>query len=521
MCAAITRWVEYNITSSGVAGDGNGQEGLGTRGYSLASSSVGDTFSVAAGNNRLTFAIDGASDFVILTSGTNLDPRFIARDISEKIHNLGKNNDGFDQAQCYWENNAFKLYSGTCGTGSSAVVTSGTSSAHLNLGYGVPTEAAGLVHSFKTAPGNAYNSGTKGLTISGTYNGFFDETYRIVMNKEVSIIAPSKGGTNNYLGTISTGGVYNSSTGNNVTYTISINAGNGTSMGAGTGFVPTMSWTTTGNVDNGGPVELLYSDYFYNLGTKGLMVKFTEGVFNTCGPAWTIVCNQVQYVEGSSTQAGAGTAKYVWGSNRGDDAASAITASETSFTQLGSRGLYIKFIGSGNFTVGDEFWVVCTPPQPQSYVVDNLSYGNVTVSTESPVKCVLFEIMSGAVEISTVKFGLQSNGSFTHHNENNSDTKFRFGTVGPRNNAGTAPRNGLEWRTSVTAADITGASPPTYLYAIDENLAAVSDADNSESIGASNVMGMMADPIFLNVKLGTSEVGANSTINYRVYFDYS
>lgn len=521
MCAAITRWVQYNIASYGVAGDGNGQEGLGTRGYALATASVDDAFSIGSSNNRLHFAIDGVTDYVVLASGTNLDPRFVARDLTEKIHNLGRNDDGFDQAVCVWENNKFKLYSGTCGTSSSVSVVSGTNTAHLTLGYGTKSEVSGLVHSYKASPGNAYNSGTKGLTVSGTYNGLFDEVYRVVMNKEVSIQAPVKGGSNSYTGTITTGGVYNSSTAFNVVYTISIDVTNGPSMGAGTGNVPTMSWVTTSNVDDGGPVELLYPNYWYNVGTKGLMVKFTDIAFNTCDPAWTITCNQVQYVEGSNGQAAAGTAKYVWGSDRGDDAAVALTASETEFTRLGSRGVYIKFLGSGNFTAGDEFWVICTPPQPQSYDISNLSYGNVTVSTESPVKCVLFEIMSGAVDISTVKFGLQSHGTFNHHNENNADTKFRFGTVGPGNNAGTSPFNGYEWRTNVTSTDLTGVSPPTYLYAIDENLAVVSDADNSEAIGASNLRGMCADPIFLNIKLGASEVGANSNINYRIFFDYS
>jgi hypothetical protein len=181
----------------------------------------------------------------------------------------------------------------------------------------------------------------------------------------------------------------------------------------------------------------------------------------------------------------------------------------------------VRFTGTNNFTAGDEFYVICTPPQPQSYNITNLNYGNVTVSTESPVRAVAFEIMSGAVEISTVKFGLQSKGSFQHHNAGNSDTKFRFGTVGPGNVAGAAPIDGLEWRTSVAAADISSDTPPAYLFATKQNLSVVSDADSSESIGVSTYAGLCADPIWLNVKLGSSEVGANSTINYRIYFDYS
>jgi hypothetical protein len=512
--SATTRWVLYAISETGVAGTGGGTNwGRGTRGYSFATASVGDSFNIGTTNNRLYLKIDGApaSPYgLTLASGTALDPRFIAKDITEKMHNAGQATTAWDQAQCVWDDNQFKLYSGTLGSSSSIAVSSGTNTAHLELGWGTKSEVGGSA----TSNANADNY----ISVSGTYNGFFDEIYHIVVNKEVSIGTPSKDGSNSYTGTISTGGVYNWNT--LITYTLSISTTNGTTMGAGTGNVPTLSWTSTGNVDDGGPIELLYADYWYNVGTKGLMVKFTDAVFNTCNPAWTIACAAVQYAEGSNTSAPIGTAQFVWGSNRADDAASAVTSS-TSWTQLGSRGLYVKFTGSANLTAGDEFFIIGTPPQPSSYDITNLNYGNVTVSTESPVKAVLFEILSGAVAIDTVKFGLQNHGNFDHHGEGNSDTYFRFGTVGPGNTAGTSPIDGCEWRTNVTAGDISSDTPPSYLYATKEALAVVADADSSEAIGTSTFAGMVADPIWVNIKLGTSEVGANSTILYRLYFDYS
>jgi hypothetical protein len=211
----------------------------------------------------------------------------------------------------------------------------------------------------------------------------------------------------------------------------------------------------------------------------------------------------------------------MWSSSRGDDATSVLTTSDTAFTRLGTRGVYIKFTGSGNFLAGDDFFVICKPPQPSSYDITNLNYGNVTVSTESAIKCVMFEIMSGGVEMSTVKFGLQSDGTFSHHDTGNSDTEFHFGTIGPGNNSGANPVDGKEWRVSVTSSDIGSDTPPAYLYATAEDLAVVADADNSETLGASHYMGMVADPIYLGIKLGANEVGANSSINYRLYFDYS
>jgi len=525
--SATTRWCEYNTTASGYAGDGDGQACKGTRAFVRADASVGDSFDIGSSNERLHFSIDGVGGpYVTLVSGTDLDPRFVARDITEKIHNLSKNDPAFDQAQCVWENNKLKLYSGSIGSGTSVTVASGTKTAHVELGFASKTETGGAAATNQTtASGNSYNGG---ITISGTYSGFFDETYRVIISKGsngtgANIGTPSKGGGNSYTGSITTGGVFNYT--GDVSYVVSIDVTNGTTMGGGTGNVPTMEWTSTGSADDSSAaVELLYPNYWYKVGTKGLMVKFTDAVFNTCDPAWTIQCTYCQYVDAASVQGGAGTAKYVWGSTRGDDwtvDGTAIVTSESAFTRLGTRGIYIKFTGSNNFKAGDEFYIIATPPQPQSYSITNLNYGNVTVSTESAVKCVIFEIMSGAVEMDTVKFGLQSHGSFAHHDQGSNDTKFRFGTVGPANTAGTGDIDGLEWRYNVTAADIDSDTPPSYLYATKEDLAVVADADSSENIGNSNYMGMVSDPIFVNIKLGASEVGANSTINNRVFFDYS
>ena len=516
--SATTRWCLYDTSAAGDAGLG-GTEGLGTRkGYIATGASDTDTFNIGSGNNRLhvTFNNVAGTPYITLVSGTDLDPRFLARDITEKLHFLGMGG-GMDHAQCVWENGQFVLYSGSLGSGSSVTVVSGSNTAHLELGWGSKTEVGGA------AANNTYDGG---ITVSGTYNGFFDETYKIVVNKENPIQTPTIGGSNSYTGTITTGGAYNYVT-SAVTYTLNIDITNGTTMGGGTGGVPKMSWTTSaGGDDSDGPVELLYPNYWYNVGTKGLMVKFTDAVFSSCSPgtpAWTIVCNQIQYVEGSNATAAAGTAMYFYGSNRGDDAATAITCLDDDITQLGSRGLYIKFVGTSAdlFAAGDEFFVLCKPPQPTSYNITNINYGNVTVSTESAVKCVVFEIMSGAIEISTVKFGLQSHGTFDHHNEGSTDTYFRFGTVGPGQTSGSSPIDGLEWRANVVAADIDSDTSPAYLYATKENLAVVSDADDSETIGSSGYMGMTSDPIFVNVRLGSSEIGSNSTINKRIFFDYS
>lgn len=512
--AAITRWVQYNVSSTGTAALGGGtQAGRGTRGKIIATASTDGLFDIGSNNNRIYVGIDGddpALTYITLASGSSLDPRFVAKDITEKLHNLGKSTEGYNRAQCVWENNQFRIYSGGLGSASSVVVTSGTNTAHLELGFGTTTASGGL------ATANSHNAG---ITVSGTYRGFVDEIYRIIVNRDVNIGTPSKGGGNTYTGTITAGGTFNY--GSTVTYTLTISTAGGTTMGGTLVTVPTMSWTSTGSVDDGGPVALVYPNFWYKVGTKGLMVKFTDAVFNTCNPAWTIQCSAVTEASAGNASAPKGTAKYIWGSSRGDDASEALLSSDGGFTRLGSRGLNIRFDGTNNLTAGDEFYVVCSPAQPQSYDITSLNFGNVTVSTESPLRAVMFEIMSGAVEISTVKFGLQSHGTFAHHDAGNNDTKMRFGTAGPGNKAGVSPTNGYEWYPDITAADISSDTPPSYLYLTREDLAVVSDADSSQTIGTSAFAGMCADPIWLNIKLGASEVGANSTINYRIYFDYA
>lgn len=537
---AVTRWVEYPIDGVGsvsVASQGNG--GVGQRGFAPAEAATDkDMFNIGAGNNRLYVNIDGDSTgtYVTLVSGVDLDPRFVARDITEKLHNLGKGDTGYDYAQCVWHNNQLRLYSGTLGQDASVAVVSGTSTAHLELGWGsyVPTGGTNdnLTGEHNDEGGTGYDGG---IVVSGTYNGFFDEEYTIVITNEATIGTPVKGGSNAYTGTITAGGIFNFST--DVTYTIFINTqdganGGGTTMGGGFGNVPLMTWTSSDSNNDGSPyaVDLLYPNYWYRVGTRGLMVKFTDAVFNHCPDvgnfAWTIACDASDYAYSSNTFGAPGYAYYGWGSTRGDDSAGDVVQSVAydsgTTSRLGSRGLEIGFTSGDGLHAKNEFRVVCKPPQPKSYDITNLNYGNVTVSTEAPVKSVIFEIMSGAIEMSTVKFGLQSHGTFEHHNENNTDTFFRFGTVGPGSTSGSNPQDGIEWYQNVSSPDHIGNdTPPSFLYATKANLTVVSDADDSESIGSSSFMGMTADPIWLNIKLGASEVGANSTINYRIFFDYS
>jgi len=534
MCAAITRWVSYDITASGIATGGD----PGTRGYSIGTADldIDPGIDIGPTTNRLHLAIDGlAGNYITLCSGSGLDPRFVAKDITEKMHTLHADpgTEGWKQAICTWENitiagshtkrNRFVIRSGLLGSSSEVIVASGTNDARDVLGFTTKSESGGVV----TPDGKAGYTFTGEVIIGGAYYGFFDEVYKIVAcrgNDAVNNIGtPSKGGSNTYAGTMTTGGIFNHTS--DTQYVIEIDATNGQTMGAGTGQVPMMKWTSTGSDGQTDDTELLYPNYWYKVGSYGLMVKFTDATFISIDPAWTIQCYKPDYVSGSDATAAVGTAQYMWSSDRGDDSAAAVTTQSGSYTALGTRGLTIQFTGGAgsNLGAGDCYYVICSAPRPSSgdAGITSLNYGNVTVSTESDLKAVMFEVTSGAVEMNTVKFGLQNHGSFSHHDAGNSDTYFRFGTVGPGvGNTGSSPA-GTEWWPNLLATDIDSDSPPTYLNATEDNLPMVATADASEAVGSYPLKGMTSNPMWVNIRLGASETGANSSINMRLYFDYS
>lgn len=519
--AAVIRWVKYDTTAVGAAGDGRSAGCVGTRAGEVGVGSVNaDGITIGPTTNRLYVNIDGftpAGSYITLYSGSLLDPRFIARDITEKLHNVDTGDERWANATCLWESglwpttteadNRFRIYSGSLGSASSVTVaTSGTNSAHTILGFATKKTIPGVANS------NTY-SGT--ITISGTYTGLFDEVYTIFASNEADNGIGALDDANIvYGGTATVGGLYTGTSDDE--YTITITVPGGTAMGAGTGNVPLMRWTSTNGDDMGAGeyVELLYPLHWYKVGTKGVMIKFTDAVF--AAGYFTLPVTHTDHTDGANPNGALGTAQYIYSSNRGDDSAAPITTSPTGYTALGTKGLSIKFSTANNLYARDVFYVLCAGPlpgAPANYNITSLNYGNVTVSTDSDVRSVMFEVESGAVELSTVKFGLQSHGTFSHHKENNADTHFRFGTVGPGN-----PKSGYEWRQNVTYDDLDDDLAPAYLYAIDKSLAVVSTADNSETVGN---FGLTADPVWLCVHLGSSETGANSTINYRLYFDYN
>lgn len=541
---AVSRFVEFSVTAqtfaTGVSTDSTSK---GTRGFSRGTNlgAGDDSFTITKDvNDQLQITINSVGPEVItLSSGTDLDPRFIARDIEFRIHEANSD-DSFKFAQCNWRNgsngvapvgtnaeNSFILYTGKLGNNGTnnfaSVGNPGTRDARATLGWDTQSTAAGNDYS------TLYPGGWTGsVTVSGAYGGQFDDHYTLqISDKETVADATAVGSPTYNVGNLTTGGLYHSAT--DTTYTFVIDTTNGSTMGAGSLNVPQISWTSTPVTDNGGPIELLYPDYFYDIGSLGLRAKFADAVFGNADQ-FQVVCSGATIVGNSAAP---GTATYIFDSWLGDSSKahniSPKLTSTASANQIGTRGVTASWQATGTLTEGETYEVNCRGPQPSTEPVTQLNFGNVTVSTNSPVRTVWFEIIAGAVSMSTVKFSLQSDGTFQHHDQGDNDTEFHFGTAGagqPAPGSGAQSNNQEEFAVDtastgrILATDIDSDTPPNYLFATKQDLAVVNSADNAEDIG--NFQGaLVSDFIWLAIKLGANETGANSTINYRMFFDFS
>jgi hypothetical protein len=499
-----------SVTSSDTADPGS-SNGRGTIGFAESNTTAPDTLTIQEGvNDEINFTVDGVGpNLITLTSGTDLDARFIARELNFKMKQII----GVDFTSVEYINNKYRIYSGTMGPSSSMSTAAGTNDVAADLELDFPNTTNGVAND---------NSGTYTgtMSVSGVYTGQFDDIYTLIIAETHPVGNAVAGGGNTYAGSATTAGDWNVSGSGTETYTITVDGSTNPTMNGGTGNVPVMTWTSSGsgiagNDNDATGVELLYSDYFYEVGTKGLRVKFSDAPFGS-SDTFTVTCTTA-----SGGVDPVGTAEYHWSSLQEGKSSSATTTTVTpGGSRIGTRGVEVSFSSGSNLTAGDEFRIICSGPQPTTLGVTTLNYGAVTVSTYSPVKAVWFELMSGATILSNTKFGLQSHGTAQHHLTGSNDSLFSFGTAGKGTPAGTNPEIQTEWRTSVEASDISSDTPPDYLSATEDNLSEVSTADASESVGVGSGQ-MVSDFIWLAVKLGANESGANPSIVYRMFYDFS
>jgi len=247
---AVSRFVEFSVNAQTFATGSSTDSGgaaFGTRGFSRGTGlgSGDDTFSVTLNvNDQLKTNINGVGDETItLSSGTDLDPRFVARDIEFKLHSANSD-EAYKFAQCNWRNggggtnadNSFIIFSGRLGNNGGSndvnITSPGSRDARTTLGFDTVVEQAGIDFA-TTFPTSTY---TGAVTVSGSYGGQFDDFYTIMIAEAETVANPTAGGGNTYTGTSSTGGLYTDTSDD--TYTVTIDTTNGSTMGAGSGNVP-------------------------------------------------------------------------------------------------------------------------------------------------------------------------------------------------------------------------------------------------------------------------------------------
>lgn len=539
---AIPRWVEMYTNSSGIglsaylnAGHTHSyMYGRGTPAALHGSMPSSIPITITSANSDLLVTMnDGlaaSSKTFTLASGTNLDPRVIARDITDKMHReYPVNTPIWTQAYCLWWGTGFEIRTGIAGANASVKVDYTSNSAASTLGFTHGTTAYGSdnlrLYNGGVAAGNkTTNTWSGSMSVSGTsFASAWDEYTVVAVNSDAGTgqgtasITTHASGT--YPGTVTLGGVYNHTTSTTYHLTVSV-SGSASYMNGIKDAVPVMNWYSDvggGDTTSSGSIQLLYPNYPYPLGNKGLWVKFSNAPFSYPGDAWQIQASGIVTPVGFDYQWGSAMRKVIWSSLRGDtEWTQQDTATFNNYFRIGRKGLYVSANQDYNVAPGDTLRFRLPGPVPYRFDITSINLGNITVTTASRVFAVRFDLIGGAVELTNVKFSLLDNGGMGYHDGVN--TQFYFGTVGAGQPAVNSNYD-VEWWNQVNTSDMT-TPKPDYLYSIDENLTEVSTADDSKTVGIDPFDSLVSDYIYAAVRLGADESG-QKTVVYRCYFDYT
>jgi hypothetical protein len=463
-----------------------------------------------------------------LASGVNLDPTVVARDITDRMHReYPTNTPIWTQAQCHFWNNAFELQAGIAGVNASVTVNYTANSAASALGFTHGTTAYGsdnnrLHGGIITAGNKTTNTWSGSMSVSGTsFAGAYDVYTVMAVNSDsganqgtAEILTHASG---SYPGTLTLGGVYNH--GDYTTYHITVTVSGSSSYMTGVkGSVPVLSYYGIGgDTTSSGNIDLLYPNYPYPIGEKGLWAKFSNAPFSYPGDAWSIKASGVLTPSGYNYQWGSAMRKVIWSSLRGDtEWTQQSTATFGNYFRVGRKGIYISANQDYSVAPGDMLYIRLPGPVPYRYDISSVDLGNITVTTASRVFPIRFDLIGGAVELTNVKWSLLNNGGMGYHDGTN--TRFPYGTVGAGQPAVNTDYD-VEWWNDTNVQDLTPPKPD-YLYEVDNNLTVVSTADDSKTIGIDPFEGLISDYIFNAVQLGADESG-QKTVIYRCYFDYT
>ncbi len=449
----------------------------GTFGYTKSEEIDFNWLTITSDNDLLTIDKDGVLYEVTLPQGKALNPFYVAHRISQQLK---------PHASCEFVNNSFIIWSDDVDDDISVFTSPyNDNDATIVLGFGSPTTVAG------TSVTNTYSGN---VSASGTYTGLSDDIYWIVVSGN-SITSVTPGSNNVYQGSVTVAGAYRATT--NTTYTITIDTTNGNIAEAGIGYVPTFSVSSTDTDDSPTDKAILVYNAWYEIGDKGLRIKFSEHPFGH-NDTFQIDCLAPQTADGTNNTANEIAAKFVVMSLDGINT-SPVTL--ISGNLLLPKGITISFT-SGTFEKGDLFVLKAYPDNFEE--VNDLRLGIVDVGYRTDWKPARLIIKEGMMRFRFCKVGRLDNGDLVEVDYGGTEPK--LGVLGKD----TVSNNNNEVLTTGAQASVSLSDFYYYLDFWEEGYY----VDLGTDIFSSS-------PFYMLLETSDNEVTMTTTINLGFYYNYS
>lgn len=442
-----------------------------------------DWLYISDSNNQLRIINNSTTIDITLPRGNNLSVFYVAYKIAQalKPYNMS----------CEFINNSFKI----------------TADSNNTLSIGTPSNNGASTLGFSTVTTSNGSTGTNGYNGSVTLNGLYTGLDNIFFWVKVSgnnIFTLTPNATNFYKGSVIVSGNFNSVT--SIQYTITISTLNSNKSLSGIGNNPTFSVTSTGGDSSPSNMEIVAYDAWYEIGTKGVRIKFSDYAFGN-GDSFIIDCVSPQTANGITSTAAADTVKFVVLSN------DRIQLSVTTLTYTDGASPYYKLqLENGIelrfennltklFTTGDTFLV-------QAYMdihsdVYTVDLGITGAGEESVVHGLRVIAKEGIYKINTCKIGISNPGPLLQ--QGIGKTEYRVGVLGKIQS-----KLSNEIITTNVAADVI-----SQFYSYVSYL----DTDVYITLQTGNPI-FATDAFYLVLKPDEAEITQSFLGNMKVYFNY-
>jgi hypothetical protein len=350
---------------------------------------------------KLSTVYNSAPYYINITFpiGFGFSPYYIAHFISQQIkpYNMW----------CDIINNKFVIYATNIQYDGVQVITT-PNNASSSLGFS-------LNESFEKTFTNSYNDN---VSLSGLYTGIDTDTYWVKVSGESSYtITP---GTNNvYNGTLYVAGNFDSSS--SITYTISIDTTDGNIANNSVGFLPKFSVSSTSDDDTPVDCFILCYDTWYEIGNKGVRIKFSEYPFGNAD-SFQIDCQTPLTADGTNTQANEEDVKFIILT---EESSSAPTTLSTGNILTLPKGIELTF-DNGTYTKGDTFVVKVFAGNYSDVAQFNM--GAIEIGATTFLYGVRLIAKQGAFGFKSCKVAISSLGDIVDYGYSKSE--FEIGTIG-------------------------------------------------------------------------------------------